>query len=358
MTLDVDYEEYEEAEEALIVRRKPRPPKFRLLTLRDVLEMPDPEWLIEGLMQTGNFVELFGKDKSGKSFLALDWALSIAFGRDWLGRKVKQGPVVYVAAEGFGGFKFRVPAWLKQRSNNVDLSELEARVPIRLIGRGVNMLDGKEVDALINDIGETFSKPNLVVLDTLARNFGTGDENSSRDMGAFVKGGDAVRAAFPGATLLVVHHAAKGGRGERGSSALPGAVEAKMELVREVKKDGTKTSNLTLYCRTQKDAPECSPIYLSLKCGGDGSSCIIEGRDAPKPLALLHGLPSTKEKAFEALAHAPEGLTLTEWQRETGIAKSTLQDARDALCAERKITKSGARYRATAGPAGTGKMAA
>ena len=43
------------------------------------------------------------KDKSGKSFLALAWALCIASGKRWLDREVETGPVVYVAAEGVSG---------------------------------------------------------------------------------------------------------------------------------------------------------------------------------------------------------------------------------------------------------------
>ena len=46
--------------------------------------------------------------------------------------------------------------------------------------------------------------PVLIVIDTLARNFG-GDENSSADMGAFVRNVDQLRAKW-GATTLVVHH--------------------------------------------------------------------------------------------------------------------------------------------------------
>jgi hypothetical protein len=57
----------------------------------------------------GSFVVLYAPAANFKSFLALAWALSISEGRDWLGRKVKQGPVVYVCAEGGRGFGRRPP---------------------------------------------------------------------------------------------------------------------------------------------------------------------------------------------------------------------------------------------------------
>ena len=40
---------------------------------------------------------------SFKSFLAIDWALSVAHGRDWNGRPTAQGAVVYLAMEGQAG---------------------------------------------------------------------------------------------------------------------------------------------------------------------------------------------------------------------------------------------------------------
>ena len=50
----------------------------------------------------------------GKSFVALSFALCVAAGREWLGHKVKQGRVVYVAAEGGRGMHKRVRAWRKE----------------------------------------------------------------------------------------------------------------------------------------------------------------------------------------------------------------------------------------------------
>ncbi len=78
----------------------PSPARCRLLTAREVLELPDPEWLIDGFMEQAVFGGLYGRSGDGKTFVALDLALSIATGRVWQGRVVKQGPVVYVVAEG------------------------------------------------------------------------------------------------------------------------------------------------------------------------------------------------------------------------------------------------------------------
>ena len=64
-------------------------------------------------------------------------------------------------------------------------------------------------------------KPRLIVIDPLARNFSPGHENDQGDMNKFVQGCDPLVAAFPGATVLVVHHPGKDRRrGARGSLVL------------------------------------------------------------------------------------------------------------------------------------------
>jgi hypothetical protein len=234
----------------------------------------------------------------------------------------------------------------------VAIEELEAKAPIRFITRGVDMLKGEEVDALIDVVREAFPRDAFVVLDTLARNFGGGDENRQQDMNAFVKGGDALRAGLPGSTLLVVHHAGKNrGQGDRGSSVLRGAVDAKMELVRLVEKDtGRRTDKLILKCVTQKDAPECSTIYLRLACGGEGFSCTIEERDAPKDKNSID-VERAARVALEVLTEHPEGLAFMEWRAATGepgIPKSTLQGIRDHLIEAGKVEKMGKRYKLVA----------
>ena len=72
----------------------------------------------------------------------------------------------------------------------------------------------------------------LIVIDTLNRNFGGADENSTKDMTAFVSNLDLLRAEH-GATILVIHHSGHTNSGRsRGSSVLYGAVDANMQVAR------------------------------------------------------------------------------------------------------------------------------
>src|ERR1043166_3612319 len=90
----------------------PTPPRvpFRLQPLGAVMDMPPPSWLVDGLIEEGVLAVLYGASGEGKSFLALDWALSVASSRSWQGRQTRTGAVIYVVAEGGRGIAKRIKA--------------------------------------------------------------------------------------------------------------------------------------------------------------------------------------------------------------------------------------------------------
>lgn len=95
---------------------------------------------------------------------------------------------------------------------------------------------------MIELITNTKITPKLIVVDTLAMYMHDADENSSMEMGAFLRGCEKLKKAF-GSTILFVHHNGKvAGSSERGSSSLRGGADTMLE----VKKD--KTGKITLSC--------------------------------------------------------------------------------------------------------------
>src|SRR5262245_43840073 len=80
-----------------IALRQSRSGQFKLFA--ELSAESRKEWLVRGLLAAGDASAFYGVPGCGKSVLVEDMALHIAAGRDWHGREVKQGAVLYVALE-------------------------------------------------------------------------------------------------------------------------------------------------------------------------------------------------------------------------------------------------------------------
>jgi hypothetical protein len=163
--------------------------------------------------------------------VALDIAECIATGREFLTKQVKhQGAVLYIAGEGHGGIGARIKAMKKHHST-------PAGAPVFFLRKQINLrssaTDIQDLIQAVDDIQATHDiNFELVVIDTLARAFGGGNENASEDMGAFITAAGAIQGRF-NCALLVVHHAGKDAtKGLRGHSSLLGAVDTELEIIR------------------------------------------------------------------------------------------------------------------------------
>ena len=203
---------------------------FKIESWQSVKDEP-VNWLIEGVIPEKSFVALYGPPASFKSFIAMDIAECIASGRDWLGKKINgTGPVLYIAGEGHGGIGARIAA-IKQHHNTPD----EAQVYV--VRSQINLRSSVEdftnlilaIDELVQGLGVDLR---MIVIDTLARAFGGGNENSSDDMGAFIQATGKIQNRYK-CSLMLLHHAGKDTtKGLRGHSSLLGAVDTQMEIMR------------------------------------------------------------------------------------------------------------------------------
>jgi hypothetical protein len=66
---------------------------FTLLDFEALQALPDATWLIDGMVPADGLGFIYGASQAGKSFLALDWALSVAAGIPWFGHDVAGGHV-------------------------------------------------------------------------------------------------------------------------------------------------------------------------------------------------------------------------------------------------------------------------
>lgn len=241
------------------------------LSAREVLQRRGPvDWLIENLFESNAIGLKVGESQSYKSFLAIDAGLSIAAGRDWCGEKVKAGPVIYIAGEGHNGIGNRMAAWGMHRGVDVEA------LPFFLSARSVPLLDKKmaaRVEREVKTIGEVSGAPRLVVVDTLGRNFGDGDESTSKDFYKFIEHIDRhLRTPF-GTSVVIVHHTGHGDKSRaRGSSSMRQGVD--FEYL--VEKQEHLTTKLT--CQKMKDAPLSEDRFFrgqSLALDMEGTSSLV-----------------------------------------------------------------------------------
>lgn len=235
---------------------RPRPDRaLRLMSIAEVEAMPPPEWLIEGLIPEQGLVMPYGPPGAGKTFIVLSQALHIAAGREWFGRKVKQGAVVYVVGEGLGGFSTRLKAMRQHHGFPADL-------PFFMVPRAVNFKDGKELTELVRLVREAVPPGitiAMVVVDTLARAMPGVDENSAQETGVIIAMCDELRHEL-GCSVAPIHHTGKDvERGLRGSNALLGAVDATF-LIQAA---GAGYAKLTT--EKQKDGEPAKPMIFRME---------------------------------------------------------------------------------------------
>jgi hypothetical protein len=186
-----------------------------------------PRELIEGMLIEGGMTVIYGDSNTGKSFLTLDMAAHIALGRDWFGRKVKQGAVVYLAAESPRSIIDRSRALADKLGTTLD-NLFITNCPIDLYDpNGDSLAVVNTIDAIEKQHGV---KVCMIVADTLARVMGAGDENATKDMNVVVKNVDVIRAATKTQFVLIHHTGKDASKGARGSSALRAATDTEIEV--------------------------------------------------------------------------------------------------------------------------------
>ena len=225
-------------------------------------ELDDPglehDWLVSGWLSSHDRSVLAGDSKAGKSFLALEIALCVAFGRDAFGLPTKRGGVVYQVGEGLGGFKKRLRAWRAYYG-----ADFTREVPFRLFQRSIDIYRNDDmVDALIEEIlahAALFDVPlRLVIIDTLAKASIGADENAVKDMGLVFKNVERINLKT-GAHVMLVHHLTKGGA-VRGSTSVYAGVDQVLLLTRD-----EQTKLRTLVLDKQKDDEEGVNLSFELE---------------------------------------------------------------------------------------------
>jgi hypothetical protein len=240
-------------------------------------------WLIKSYIDACSLIQLFGEPGSMKSFLAIDMGLCVASGHNWHMSPIrKKGLVFYIAGEGFAGLSKRLKAW--SLANNIDLSA----IPFFVSDRPAQILDPsnvKEVIEAIEGLKNQHGLPVFVIIDTLNRNFGPGDENKTEDMTKFVNCIDtAIRLKYGCAVLIVHHSPLNDSKRARGNSSLRGALDWEYCLTKQGDNRKLSTTKVKDYEPPPNIIFKANPVLLDgwvdEEDGEIMTSCVLKKVDA------------------------------------------------------------------------------
>ena len=196
-----------------------------LVWIGDAQPVLQSNYLIKNWIGAKQMTVVYGQSNTGKSFFTLDMSYHIAAGRNWHGHNVKQGVVLYYAAEGGSGYLNRARAIQDHYGDE--------NVPLAIRPCPVNLLD-PEADlpkllAQIDMVKELHGDIALIVVDTLSRALVGGNENGPEDMTAYIANSDVLREHGQ-CSVLSVHHSGKATDLARGHSSLRAATDTEIEV--------------------------------------------------------------------------------------------------------------------------------
>ena len=183
-------------------------------TLADVWNDMPPlkDELIPGVLRVGHKMLLAGPSKSGKSFLLINLAISIAEGVDWLGMKCKQGKVCYVNLELDSASCYRRFKEIYEK-RGLEPKHLKDLTVWNLRGKSAPM--NRLAPILIHRFKE--KKYAAVIIDPIYKVI-TGDENNATEMSEFCSYFDQV-ATDMGVSVIYCHHHSKGATSKYANAA-------------------------------------------------------------------------------------------------------------------------------------------
>lgn len=282
-------------------------------------QRPEKAWLVRELWSHLAVGFIGGQPKSGKTWLALDLAVSVASGTHCLGRfPVDQpGPTLaYLAEDSLPCVRERLAGLCAQRK--LPLQSLD----LHLIDTPRLRLDASEDQALLSRAIFKL-EPRLLILDPLVRLHAL-DENSATDIAPLLGWLRALARAHELA-IAVVHHMSKKSRRQlgqslRGSSDLHAWADSSAYLTRQQDK--------LLLTLEHRSSPARSPLPLQLALGPDGTTPHLEPSTDSTPSAAA---PPVVDRVIQALRESKVPLSRVALRDKLRINNLKLGDALASL---------------------------
>ncbi|WP_114010571.1 AAA family ATPase [Cohaesibacter intestini] len=274
----------------------PKRKSFKRTNTNDIMatEYAPIRWIVPEYLPEG-FNVLAGRQKLGKTWLAIDWAVSVATGQHAMGQiPCEQGDVLYIDMEnGARRVQRRIKTLFPDEKSVPDLSRLDwVEEAVQLDQGFIECLESWRLSV---------SEPRLVVIDVLQRIKPAGTSNRNAYENDYVAFAELQRwATQNGVAVLALHHTRKGGADDplealTGSNGLSAVADATLLLDR----DG---NGITLYVRGRDVEEKETALTFA---GGIWS---------------MHGEATEVRRSSERAAILDELLTADEWLTPTDIA--------------------------------------
>ncbi len=276
------------------------------------IEPPEREWTVVDLVPRKQVTLLTGNGGVGKSLVALQLAVAVAAGQNWLDQMTARGNALFLTAEdelaevhrrlvkiaeGYGVALEQLP--------NLRLWSLAGRdAVIATTGQNNVVATTPLFDQIRNQIAQV--QPEVVVLDTLADLF-AGDENNRSQGTQFVAMLIGLAIEYNCAVVLLAHPSKSGqatGDGTSGSTAWHNKVRSRLYLRKETAQNGIEPD------------PRCRVIdHMKANYGPDDNTLRIrfdDGRFVPL------GAPDLPENNQAMVEWKAEFLRLLDMYKRQG----------------------------------------
>lgn len=221
------------------------------------------EFCVDGMISTGLFI-LAGAPKIGKSWLALDMALSIAKGETLLGRETKRGTALYLCLEdSYNRIQNRLFELTSEPSENLHFAIMAGTL-------------GGVLEKQIENFKLQHTDLKIIIIDTLQK-IRSGDDTSYvsdyKELSVLKNLADRLRIA-----ILLVHHTRKCRDNDpfnmiSGTTGISGCVDGSMVMIEKQRGSG----EVVLHCVGR----DIENLELHLK--RNGARWISEGKIMSKP---------------------------------------------------------------------------
>ena len=297
-------------------------------TTSDLYEGYTPAgYYLKDIIGPGEILVIFGESGALKTFSALDLVMHVATGRAYCGHRVRKTGVLFIAGEGGEGIKRRIMAWLIRHG----ITSASDQPAIYVATEPADLIqDGPAIKATIAKAEKVLGcEVGIVVFDTLAANFGPGDESKAEDMSRAMR---TAREACGSAAIILVHHVGHGAKDrERGSSSLRATADCR--IIVERPNNGNLVS---MTCLKSKDGQPFGQLNFEIRVvelgwqDADGDELTSLVLDATDKHANREPNTKTHKAVVDALRKKCASMKRAELVKELdpyGISKSSVYRA-------------------------------